>query len=32
MALSLALEPADYDGFLAAAGAFLDEYGALLKS
>jgi len=31
MALSMVLEPRDYDGFVAAAGAIADEYASVLK-
>ncbi len=31
MTLSVALEKRDYDGFLAAAGALLDDYGSVLR-
>ena len=31
MTLSVVLEPKDYDGFLAAMSAVLDEYGSILK-
>ncbi|HLJ22184.1 MAG TPA: aminotransferase class III-fold pyridoxal phosphate-dependent enzyme [Stellaceae bacterium] len=31
MALSVALEPKDYDGFVAAAGTVADEYASVLK-
>jgi hypothetical protein len=31
MALSVVLEPKDYDGFVTASGAVADEYASVLK-